>query len=546
MKLKPGDPLFVDFDGTIPFVSVLPSSELLRGANVSPFFAALAGSNKASEDAVNFVFSQAENALNIARRALQWDAINIGVRSVEVAALGDVFLSIWELGSDDKRTVYDYLKFANTALDAVWQLIDAALSTFASIPIIGIIFQAAKMIITGINIILGQIKSEKDKGRKLAPDAVAYERGLDEDVVRSIISASRSRDWTPLFMPFSLAEWQIRSVSHTKNGVSDGRAFGPVGLEDYSGAENLLGLGCFPQMAEQFATWQYARRYAGQDNRWRFTSGFTQWHPSAVQASVTLWQRVMDYSPRMFSVNMWAVESAWGEFFANGFELSKRLLTGWKGIGQDSAAALAVAEACAFDFLAPSRGGSAYSNKYSKYNYKTLPDKYLTPAMGEFNEPISYGELIRYIRAEIWHPRARASMKTILCAYVDDSSKFPGMRAADPKLKELWLDMRKELLKHSAVHSVENDLIPDEEYRSAVIQSKRSFKELTLNPQPSPEPKPGSPWQRLDLSLVVEPDEPPDPPSGLEPGVEGDSEPSGGGALAVMAAAAAGLFAFAR
>lgn len=547
MKLSPNDDALFGFDPTSDFISQLPSYDAIQSASVSSFYRA----NFTGPDAI--VGHQTDNAMRIVRHSMGMDAINIGIFSDEVQALGEFFrLSAIADYTDEMRRVLR--KVGDMAQDALRIVLDAskllmdlagALEDIATrVPVLGWVLKlAVGLFRLGKKIykMVKEAKKEKDY-EPPAGKAILYNQANDEAVVNTALAIAKGDDWTRIFLPSGLGSWNTIPITYTNDGFANG-----VSITQSGGREGWLG--CFPQLAEQFIDYQYPqnRKIYGGGRMFggRATTG-TTWHPSVAQLSMLLWQRVLRFGPRMFSVRMNAVRSQWQDFFAQGFDLARRT--------EDQQLRDVLRNTLAWAWWKPNNSVQRPEKmidrdwhwRYGRFNPHEMPSQYLEPVdwqhtdeehrTGALSFPISFGNLIEYVEQEIWRPQAEAALKTLACAYTAPNA--PALRE-DSKLAELHREMRKLLLqRRSAFMQVELDMVPDAEYRHEVELQQRHGFDFGAELPDGDGVRPGV----IDgMAALVRDVEPPMPPGGLGPGIDGDPSPDAPGSSGTALLLAAGL-----
>ena len=571
MLLSPNSEEFFGFDPFDRFRSVLPTTEAMNAKDLSGFYAA----NFSGPEAL--VGAQTENAMRILQHSIGTDAVNFGVLEDQVATLGTMYRSLQsiavfaEVGKVLKVTggVIQSIRVVMEASEALMAISDT-IDAFASrVPIIGWVVKIGVGLYKVGRFIYDAVKSASKQDIPPPQAAVMFSQRQDEAQAQLGLELARSSDWTDLFRPPSTEPWQWRWIDTANTGKRTGLFVEPRDSEPGR-------LGCFPQLAEQFTFYQWTegdllnkhtvgKRGPGRGGYGRrggtIISG-TQFHPSMAQFSMSLWQRVLSYGPRMFDVDMSRIVTEWGDFYGHGFELVRNASRMYDGEGdkgddyQDRLRSLYPSLSFASWFPGSVKGGvkPKFSKpRYERFDPAKMPSKYLAPetiyppGAGRPNEntwfPLSNANLIRYVHDEIWRPQAIAALKTLACAYV--SPDAVALRS-DDGLADLHHEMRSRLLRSKWVHEVDPTSIPDQDYRNDVEQAQRFIGGLVAPTEPDSRPK----ILVGGLAAIV-PVDPPEPPDGggMDPGIEGSDGDTGGsgvGGLLVGAAVAAAAAAFLR
>ncbi len=453
-----------------------------------------------------YVSSYLENFGNIALHTAANLAITprVGVPDFRMEAFGKVF-SEWPIVKASGSLGKTALATAVRGAALIWN--DALQGALSDIPIFGWIVDIGTLVYRWIKAVLDSRKSDEPAPK----EALVYDYAADSAIVRGMLGGVGDRNWTSYFMPPATDPKFTVDTIRWVGGDPQGRriSFDPT---------QSTGSGLLPGLADMIGDYQYPFKQ-GTSNRPAMPSiSLETWgkiFPSGVQFGVNAWEMVMKISPQVFAVNPDKIVSGWTDWYQALNEF-RREHTGqlWEMITE-----------------AYSWGDyKAKTSKYSGFDPKKMPGKYV-----QFGMPTNF--LIEYIVEDLYKPRIRTALKTIMCAYVGPRAQ--AIRGSSSR-EELHREMRQLLLTHSAVHDVELDMIPDEDYRNDVFRAQLPATE-DFTARPSGLQRVGGSLDGAPLLVSIPPDPlPPNPGPGI-PGLGDDS----GAAIAIAALGAAAVLAFA-
>lgn len=533
--LDPGARQFKGFDITRRFESRL-HGDVIAGAEgrVSKFYRDL--------DATRSVFQQWENFSQLARFSVGELAITTGLPHDRLGALATLFAEAPRVSQADLAKAVASAG-ADIVLPGVLLAIDEALEVVGTkAPIIGLVVQLGLFVYEAIR---SAVQGAQSHAPEMASGhAYGYDKQADEDVTNDLIAVLREKDWTRLFLPQQRPDdVLLRSIAYTSRGVADGWAWEVVG--------EPWGFGLTPGLSSKFTgfvgEYQIPRyllgsvRYdttgrdagkaiSGRDAGLESMTCFGELHPSVMQFGMMAWQLCIKNGPAAFRID--------GDKIVQGWLDHSSILLDW--VWRDH-----IISDAGHDFS--SRGREWMRDVVTQSlqwwdfwnNQSRLPDRFPSKdsVPGRYTDANLwwYSQLVDYVVEEVWRKRLPGFLGTLTCAYVGPG--FPAIKA-DSELAALHRDMRAKLLDHPAVHKVEVDLIPDEDYRSEVFY-KQLHGGLGLTAAPP------SAGLGIDYVPPIDPEHPPnepdtDPDPGMTPTEGGGSDMAGlAAALLVMAGALA-------
>lgn len=532
--VKPGDPLLSGFQLNAPIVMPKLFGPVWGGAGQVPGWAATAWA------AANYG---------------QWSQITGHI----VGHLGAT-VGVPEWYTKGFATFFEKLplvppgQVVSAALGSIAALVGKGLAEcYTSVPILGWIVQLGIGI---FDLVQSAIQVNKKKPRP-AGEAIAFDGDDNDAEANALLGAAKEADWTLLFAPPSRnGNWSARHVSWTPGGAGEGWAMGVPGE---------LGAGLVPGIAECVGTlttqdgytnYQWPNRSQGLAFGAEFdipplsTAGALT--PSSRQIAVLLWQMLMKPSETMFRIDPVELESYWNDYylslrdFADGLASnakvkSERVGDAWqRGLNPKLAFNEATIASSYLAYTGTSSGEVKLLGPETVDNFDTsAPLQHGVPQGVSLDElatagalSYTYADVTRYI-LRMHHRRALAALKTVTVAYVPESA--PLLRAGGSDW-QLWRDMRALLLSHRAVMQVELDLVPDQEYRSAVAQAQRTRGIVADVPlagmPPSSKADAGDGPPTVDGKPL--PPLPPSPGPGLPPGTPPPRSDPGAAILAAL------------
>lgn len=499
MKVPRNSSIFGGFPLDQKFESQLPSGEFFKAGQIDSFF-----SNLAAGDASMLVLRQAQNFANIAKHSFGSTAVNQGILASQHRALATLFDS--HLTLSDVRVA---LQTAQQIVGGLANLGESIKGLGAAVPVAGIIINLAVGVAEWIQMIIASTKAAPPTGQP----ALAYDRANDSEITQAILEEGKHTDWTPIFLPTRLGPWDWRPARFAPTGAPDG-----VFIDQGNWTGRNLGWGVPPLLTSQLGPYQYpttlpgSKRPAGHES----ITGYTELHPSAVQAGLLYSQRIMAMSPEMFWIDPFEITDTWAEYFAGARDLAQR--------SSDPQLRLQLKYIYSFTNTSGWR-------RYGKWSASNVPDRFLR----------DHGEgwfgmegLVDFIVMETWWSRVMATLGTPIVAYINPRAKA---LLASPRLAELHRERRILLLRHPRRWDVELDAIPDPEYRSAMYEAQMKRGEaggLRLRTDPKPEAV-------VPIIASFTPDAlPPPPDSDAEPAIPASLSPRNEGSGALFALALGG------
>jgi len=443
MPLLENDPdLLAGFDSSSPLIP-MP----LRGSVWSQAPAI----GKAAKEA--FVDGNYRSFVNVSQHALSQIGGSVGVP--DWAAAG--FEKFFQLATKP----VDASEIAKGVVAGTAQLVQGALSQASTaVPIVGLIVQIGLYLWD----VIDRALKYTDKAERPPDQAIVYELAGDLEAANDIKARSGQKDWTPLFLPPAQDGWRLAQIAWTPGGGTEGFRFEirPDLVTDW---------GLFPGIAERLGSYQFPRKAIGSSRPWDFYTGYGlsttgEILPSGRSFSALLWQSAMKPSIAMFQIDSLAMESAWEAYYESLWDFAK---TQWNFSDENNRTiAWAIRRACTYCDIVPTTEGPKIveASELSSFPISKLRTKLNTITK-------KYTDIVRYVGI-IHRERARAALRTLVCAYVPPNAP---LLQADPSLKAYHAQMRQLLLTHHARYDVELDMVPDAAYRQAVEDS------FVLNPQ---------------------------------------------------------------
>ncbi len=344
-----------------------------------------------------------------------------------------------------------------------------------------------------------------------------FSRGLDDDAANDMLDVLATGDWTRVWMP-NTAPWDKGALNFggvLKGGHPklEGWIFG-AGL----GGLEFSGFSCVPGVAQMGAAFYGpvdfipdGRRNASDIVPVRSTSDV--W-PSLIMLSGLAWARLQVPSGQCCSVDLDAVDYAWGIWQGRGREwLETTAMQPPAGGGSRNR------QINALRTMAKGALGLRYDDNGSPIRTDLYPG-----ANGRAGSRKAVREMVYEATAAL-RQKIHRNLGTIACAYVPPEA--PALR--DVNLKLRYAAMRNALLKHRARYDVELDLVPDAYYRNALRDSRMKL----AAPDVAQRRRGGT----IDGSPEAPPPQLPGVPGGG--GTEGGEDLTGLLVLAALAAAAA-------
>ncbi len=443
MPLLENDPdLLAGFQASSPLIPMpLRGSVWSQAPNIG----------KAAKEA--FVEGNYRAFVNVGQHALAQLGYSVGVPDWAAAGF-ETFFKLAEKPIEPSQ-------IAKGVVSGTVELVQGALQQASTaVPIVGLIIQLGLYLWDIIDTAL----KFTDTAERPPDQAIVYELAGDLEAANDIKSRVGHKDWTTLFMPPAEDGWRLSEIAWTPGGGTEGFKFD---------IPNISHTGLFPGVAERLGTYQFPLHDIGSTRPWNFATGFMlsttgELLPSGRSFSALLWQSVMKPSVAMFQVDSHAMESAWEAYFESLWDFSQ---SDWNyGAQTRETITGAIQRACTYckiDFT--------QAKPYWHLVRQSLLQEFSIPKLESKLDHLTlrYTDIVRYCGI-IHRERARAALRTLVCAYVPPNAP---LLQADPGLKAYHAQMRTRLLTHPARYDVELDLIPDAAYRKAVDDS------TILNPQ---------------------------------------------------------------
>lgn len=426
----------------------------------------------------------------------------------------------------------DFVKLAKAGGSLVGDLLkysEAVDKVASAIPVLGTYARLIVGFVTFLKNAFSRAAQARLSVPKTASDALGYNRQIDQDVANYCAEQLAEKDWTRIFLPARKPgdSFSLHRTSFIGDGTPDGYSIVPTG-----GVKHAHGLGFVPGVAGRFVQWQYPIKVFGSNrpaSPWDSLISIADLEPSVTQLTVGAWQMVLKNGPNMFRIAPYQIKSAWRDFFGAMHDWSRWL----KKTDQDRGAEMADAIATWV--------GKEYPGATTGYRVRNPWTKYKKKALDSGEVPsVNADALVDFIVDRQHGDSLDAALATITVAYV--GPQFALIRENDT-VREKWDARRRQLLGHRAKWDVELDLVPDQEFRSALNDARRGPKPADLKSVPK---------GFGGVPRFADPGKPPPPASAIEPSMPnsaggGSGKPSpkgkgGGGAAVALAAAAAAFF----
>lgn len=491
---------FAEFAVTSDFESDLPTEDTFAAANVSALY------NITQYELSGLSFS---NWADLSVRSLYNIGSSFGIEAYQMESVGDFanqLLTLWRQPPGTTGT--DIIE--GTLISAL----DLSMSAIGQIPIVGWVVQIAYELAM---MIYDAVKMFKDSKKDVPIKALAYSSGRDNDMVKRALKFTNAVDWTEVFLPAtSPSSFKSKSISfgNDDDGVN---LLGYLVMPDQH--EILGGLGVLPGLPKVFDNFQLPHWYkesktplpGESPSGWPGTSSGQDtpfcrvgWYSGNKHIQANLCKNIGEFQPTMqqFGYNLWSMVRTNG---ANAFKIAQNYTAGhWEDYfgalveyieNQAANSGDNNARQRAYDTGMSSSVGwyNPYTGDYYAFGeIGNVPGfaKYLQDegdrngafiknplraggAPPENTYLVTYGALVKFLLNGQLRACYQNFLKTITVAYVNESFPAIGGPVVAPSFKQRWFDNRKLLLKSSAVHDVELDLIPDNEYAAAVSQAQK-------------------------------------------------------------------------
>lgn len=366
------------------------------------------------------------------------------------------------------------------ALQGVWGVADGLIQlcgVYEDMPIIGWIIGIGKA-----GFAIGDMIWEEHKGEDTTYyPAVTYNAEEDQGLSQSMLDATSSDDWTPMFLPATKGPWILETKQIKYQGGRKGWALA-LGSRTYEG----LGTGCMPGVDTIASVWQSeSPEELPKVLFWKQARGapiapggeywedvprplsLDKYRPSFQQSSVTMWAHVLRNGPDMFRVNTREIGGWWNDYFAAWrYLLFTDGLSKWQQHfiwGILTTGTLGAPEAAMkmpyLDFA-----------NWPRHVYRLIG--YPDPGKRGEKSPVAYLTAQGYMRyqADQTRDRQKNALGTLTVAYLDGTEPaFGTSRGAqfrDQGLLDLFEKRRKQLLDHPALSQVELDMVPPGEWKA--------------------------------------------------------------------------------
>lgn len=496
------------------FDSHLPSADSFAAANIDELFGV---------SQIEYAAQSFDNFADLSLRSIYNVAKTSGIETYQLEGLATYATDLIDLvrmpaGMTGKEMIEQVVIGA----------LDLAFGALGMIPIFGWIVKGAYDVGKTIYMAVREIKKGYDE---MPVHALAYSADRDQDLVRRALDLTSGTDWTRIFMPAVVPE-SFESKKITWGSDRDG-----VPIEGYmvrpKDFDDVDGLGCLPGLPKVYSNFQMPRYYKqskhplpgerpigwaqdvpfcsatfypGNDAVTQdFCKNIGEFQPSLTQLGYSLWSMVRTNGANAFRIDQNKIMLAWNDYFdALEDYVAYHAVRGDKNNIQRAyqAATSASVGACApggYDCWAWSNPGFAtdmpgfmdYITDDGNHTRGTFFKNYhAEKSHPDFKDQwaISYFALIRFLlRNQL--AASYSFLNTITVAYVNESFPAIGGQGAGPGMKDRWFENRKLLLTDVAVLDVEADLIPDDEYKSALLAAQNQAKkqgsfDLTTPPIP--------------------------------------------------------------
>lgn len=473
------------------FDSYLPASGVVNG-QIAPQFAAIAR--------VDFGRMSLENGSQLCSRLAKGVAESAGWPESNLPALVElVGRSVATFPTDAVAELLDAAAAGVKLIpDALQALDEAASEAVTNIPILGWVAKLA----LGIWRLVEAVREKPPETTSVR--ALVYDRDADSDLCRAMLSDMAAIDWSRIFMPPSPGISNAK-IAYSVLGIADGYAWGSLSAATPYGANlEQPTRGAAPGVSAWAGYWQSPRKLldSTRDAGLESIVGFDDLAPASTQLAGLAWMYLQRPGPRMCALEHAAVRDAWKEYgdamrsaikAAGGEDewLGRQMRRSWR-------------------YWAP--------GQYEADPYNPHPGTDLDVVVAK--------------KLENLLARTRKLLNTYAVAYVPKDA--PALK--DPALRKQWADNRIRLLSHDAVHDVDASLIPDPEYRSALVAAQKSASgSITWMPAPHRTPP------TIDGGPQPPNPDPPDlPPARRRP--EGGEQPTDASAVGIGLGIAAAAY----
>jgi len=543
-KLNENASIFSGWPVDAPFISRLPSRDTILSASVTEL---------SYIDQGDYIKGGFSNFSNVTMKSLYEVARKFGVEEFRIPGLDDFSINLTNLeGLPPAQLV---LKLAS---ETVREILDESFSSMGSIPVAGwvidLIWNVADVLWTFVLMV-----KELDDPIYAPQVALEYSKDRDEDATNRALDYTSSNDWTDVFLPLRIPEgFKRKTVKYEMSGIEAWLVY-PYGGTDFS--NSLAVMPGYPQVFAEFQIAKYIKkgpqlpgvaraRYVGGPPAMNMGSLF----PSTQQLGLSMWSMVRNNSANAFKIDANRIETAWNDWF-----LALIDYIDWTEKRSDPPDQKAQVSNWLSRFTSIGLYGNDRFNLWSESGLRKndaflefLEARFGTPGFmfpmvdvwqtsSDKNAPmtrmpghyfVSWLPAIKFFLRDYMTALVEQFSKTLTIAYVGPD--FPALK--NPKIKQTWKEFRALLLNHSARANVELELIPDQEYRSAMAQAQsKPLLDIT-----APPPPPGA----LDIVSVpyIQPQYPTPPPlpgSGEEPVSRRRFRRSQAAMLAIMVGGAA-------
>ncbi|MCH9736080.1 MAG: hypothetical protein K0U78_16265, partial [Actinomycetia bacterium] len=459
-KLDRQSQAFAGLDTSGVFRSDLPSGALTRSAQLVPYLEGVSSDLWARR--------QMQNYTKAAAFALQRLAVFEGIELPRLDKFRQLFTEIGELALGGANV--DWQRVAQGAVTAALGTLDDLLvSTTSAIPIVGWVVDIGVALWNIGTQLVQAFNFQQSKGKSLPQEALLYDRGMDSDVTDSMLSGLVSKDWTDYFLaPVGRIERLVeQEVAFTIHGLPDGAT---VSIE----GEPTNGRGIIPGTSRIAGAFYQARRLAAPTDAYGnplpdyetvrvaqfnlFSEELGDLLPSAAQLGLTMWGSVLKNSKAMFKLNPDRIVRQWENYFTGVFASAASPV-----LIRDAWLRSATQWLCVWAYE-PSVGQPL--SLLEGLQVDEVPSRYRS-------NPYTLDQVVTWRMREVWEPRLDSALRTIMCAYVDESfATIRWAKQSRPEIYRRWENSRRLLLSHDAVRFVEPELVPDDEYRAQVVQAK--------------------------------------------------------------------------
>lgn len=466
--------------------------------NMNPLFAALTHAD--------FGATHLDDAMRLGAMIDRSVAISTGWPAQEIEALGELIDAA--LSQVDPGKMGQALENLGELAALFGELQASLANALAGVPILGWIVRVGMIVWDLVQ--LARLREPQMTGQH----PLAYDKDADAYVADRILARAAGRDWTDMFSPQGAA-FKLEDLAYTNAGAADGFAWGQL----HQGDATQLGL--VPGVGAIAGYWQSPRKAPGstRDPNVVNVVANNQLLPSAVSLSGLLWTANQAPGPMLARIDLHALAQRWDAY---GTELQA---------------------------FADSRDGVV--KKQINNGWRWLDEHFGAPLYGvtKSDVPAEYRgwglqNLIAW-RLQLAQQRVRDNMNTIAVAYVPPDA--PGL--TDKATKSAWSESRWRLLAHDARRYVDASIIPDNDYREAMIAAQKTAASGFAVATEGGADK--SPKWGASAALLGKPLDPPilplppGPPPGPE-GATGDSPTTSGAGVGLAVVSVLLLWALAR